>query len=223
MTGTGIALANTEEAPKNLGARAYDRLLDMILSGSLPAGALLQEQTLADELQISRTPVREALLRLELEGLVKRHVGRLLIVREMPVREFIEILRIRQVLESEAITHACRRIPADELSKLRQMFLALLGGKNPDVEAQVRADDALHGTILDASDNAMLAELVRSLRRRTRIFNLKSLPERFVPGCKEHLDIIDALERRDEDLARQVLVAHLENVKSCILKKLGTI
>lgn len=215
--------ASAEDAARNLGTRAYDRLLDLILSGTLPAGTLLQEQALADELDISRTPVREALVRLETEGLVKRHVGRLLIVREVPVREFIEILRVRLVLESEAIVLACANAPAAELSALRRQHESLLARGSPDAENQARADDALHGLIVDACENTVLAELVRNLRRRTRIFNLKSLPDRFVPGCSEHLDIVDALECRDEERARRALVTHLDNVKQSILKRLGAV
>jgi DNA-binding GntR family transcriptional regulator len=210
------------ESAKNLSAQAYERLLDMILRGTLATGTLLQEQALADELQISRTPVRAALLKLEAEGLLKRHAGRLLIVREMLVREYIEILRVRVVLESEAIGKASQRISREELSNLRQVFQTLMSGSHPDVETQTRADDRLHGMIVNSCDNAVLADIVQNLRRRTRIFNLKSLPERFIPGCMEHLEIVSALERRDEETARRVLVAHLENVKESILRKLGT-
>ena len=213
-----VPTASTNES---LSGRAYDRLLDMILSGTLKAGTLLQEQVLADELQISRTPVREALVKLEAENLVKRHVGRLLVVREMPVREFMEILRVRLVLETEAITHACKRVSDAELAEHRSVLETLLSRRKPDADRQAREDDALHGMFVDACDNAVLADLVRGLRRRTRIFNLKSLPERYVPGCKEHLDIVAALERRDEDKARRMLAVHLENVRQSILKRLG--
>jgi DNA-binding GntR family transcriptional regulator len=210
----------SESNAKNLGAHAYDRLLDMILNGTLAPGTLLLEQALADQLAISRTPIRQALVKLEHEGLVTRHVGRLLIVREMPVGEFMEILRVRQVLEGEAIALACHRIPAQDLRKLRRDFENLRSG-NPDEETQGRADAALHGAIVDASGNSVLADLVRSLRKRTRIFNMKSLPERFEPGVREHLEIVSALERRDEDAARRLIVAHLENVGQSILRKLG--
>lgn len=212
--------ATRSETTKNLGAHAYDRLLEMILNGTLPPGTLLQEQGLADELAISRTPVRQALVKLEHEGLVTRHVGRLLIVREMPVAEFLEILRVRQLLEGEAIALACRRIPAEDIARMRSGFEALLSG-NPDEETQGRADAALHEAIADASGSSVLADLVRTLRKRTRIFNMKSLPERFAPGVREHLAIVDALERRDEAAARRLVVAHLESVGQSILRKLG--
>lgn len=210
-----------EAGTKNLGAHAYERLLEMILRGMLPPGTLLQEQALADELAISRTPVRQALVKLEHEGLVTRHGGRLLIVREMPIVEFMQILRVRQLLEGEAVALACHRISDEDLAGLRGAFETLLAKADSNAESQGKADDALHGAIADASGNTVLAEMVRGLRKRTRIFNLNNLPDRFVPGAREHLAIVAALERRDEAAARRLLVAHLENVGQSILRKLG--
>lgn len=217
----GAALKKDEMKP--LGGRAYDRLLAMILDGSLPVGALLQEQALARALRISRTPVREALVRLEAEGLVARRAGRALVVREVPVAEFMEILRVRIVLESEAIGQACKRIPAEKLRALRQMFERLLADPAPDVETQLEADDALHGAIIDACGNSVLADMVRSLRRRTQILNLKSMPDRLIPGCREHLEIVDALVAGDESRSRAAVAAHLEAVRQSVLGKLGSI
>lgn len=217
------ALPANEDGARQLGSRVYDQLLDMILSGELGAGALLHEQALARLLDTSRTPVREALLRLEAEGLVTRHASRVLAVREVPVREFMEILRVRSVLEAEAIAQACKRIPDSKLRELRNTVEALLAAGAPDAETQMQADDALHCAIVDASENAVLAELVRGLRRRTRLLNLKSLPDRFAPGCEEHLAIIAAIERRDEEGARAALANHFENVRQSVLGKLGAI
>lgn len=223
MTAMNTASLTSEEGARQVSSRVYDRLLDMILSGALGAGSLLHEQGLARLLDASRTPVREALLRLETEGLVTRHAGRVLAVRDVPVREFMEILRVRSVLESEALGQACKRIPDEKLRELRRTVESLLAAEAPDAEVQMEADDALHGAIIDASGNAVLAELVRALRRRTRVLNLKSLPERLVPGCREHLEIISAIERRDEEGARAALASHFENVRQCVLGRLGSI
>lgn len=212
-----------DDGARQLSGWVYDQLLEMILNGSLEGGALLYEQALARLLRTSRTPVREALLRLEAEGLVARQAGRVLTVREVPVREFMEILRVRSVLETEAIGQACKRIPDATLRELRRTVESLLESDTPDAEAQMRADDALHCAIVDACENTVLAELVRALRRRTRVLNLKSLPQRFVPGCQEHLAIIAAIERRDEDGARAMLASHFENVRQSVLGKLGSI
>ncbi len=205
---------------KSLGDRAYDQLLDRMLEGTFPAGTLLQERTLAEMLGISRTPVREALAKLESEGFVTRHVGRLLVVREVPMQELMEILHVRTILETEAAGIAAGRIAAADLAGLRDLFQAQLDGPLPDGGNFWAADDRLHGLIVDAAGNAVLADTVRSLRRRTRMFNLKRLPERFVPGCHEHLAIVAALEAGDGTAAREAVATHLDNTRRSILAKL---
>ncbi len=211
-----------EDAPgKSLGERAYDQLLDRMLAGTFAAGTLLQERVLGEMLGISRTPVREALAKLESEGFVTRHVGRLLVVREVPVQELMEILHVRSILETEAAGIAAGRIPAPRLQAMRHLFEAQLEGPLPDGGNFWEADDLLHGMIVDAAGNAVLAETVRSLRRRTRMFNLKRMPERFVPGCQEHLAIVAALEQGDGDAARNAVATHLDNTRRSILAKLG--
>jgi len=212
-----------ESDGRNLSERAYDQLLDRMLSGELPAGTLLQERPLADALQISRTPVREALAKLESEGLVTRHVGRLLIVREIPVQELMQILHVRSILEVEAVALAADRISCAQLETLRATFEKQMQGPIPDAGNHWGADDLLHGAICEASGNAVLTEMVRGLRRRTRMFNLKRMPERFLPGCSEHLAIIEALERGDEKMARRSMATHLDNTKRSILNKLGKV
>lgn len=206
---------------RSLSERAYEQLLDKMLGGELRAGTLLNERILAEALQISRTPVREALTRLESEGLVTRHAGRLLIVREISVQEIMAVFHVRSILESEGIVLATGRIPGGELKDLRSRFKALLTGATPDEANHWGLDDQLHGMIADASGNPVLAETVRNLRLRTRMFNLTRMPERFVPGCREHLAIIDALERQDEKAARHAMSTHLENTRRSILNKLG--
>jgi DNA-binding GntR family transcriptional regulator len=212
------AVSIDESDRRNLSERAYDALLDRMLSGELPAGTLL-----ADALQISRTPVREALAKLESEGLVTRHAGRLLIVREIPVQELMQILHVRSILEVEAVALAAGRISAAQLETLRATFEEQMKGPLPDAGNHWGADDLLHGSICEASGNAVLTEMVRGLRRRTRMFNLKRMPERFLPGCREHLAIIEALERGAEKMARRSMATHLENTKRSILNKLGKV
>jgi DNA-binding GntR family transcriptional regulator len=212
-----------ESDGRSLSERAYDQLLDRMLGGEYPAGTLLQERPLADALQISRTPVREALAKLESEGLVTRHVGRLLIVREIPVQELMQILHVRSILEVEAVALAADRISREQLATLRATFEEQMTGPLPDNGNHWGADDLLHGAICDASGNAVLAEMVRGLRRRTRMFNLKRMPERFLLGCREHLAIIETLERGDEKMARRAMATHLENTKRSILNVLGKV
>jgi DNA-binding GntR family transcriptional regulator len=212
-----------EAQGRSLSDVAYDALLDRMLFQELPPGSLLQERVLGESLQISRTPIREALARLEAEGFVTRHAGRLLIVREIPVQELMQIFHVRGMLEVEAIGLATNRIAADRLEQLRDLFETQMRGPIPDGGNHWDADDLLHGSIAEASGNGVLAELVRGLRRKTRMFSLKRMPDRFLPGSSEHLAIIASLQRRDEVAARRAMALHLENSKLSILHILGRI
>jgi DNA-binding GntR family transcriptional regulator len=213
-------LGSAEDAVKSLGEFAYDRILDKILSGKLNAGTALQDRAIAESLQISRTPVREALAKLESEGLAIR-LGRLLAVREVSPREMMEILRVRMMLETEGIALAIPQISAAVVAQARARIEALMSDPRPDADRHWGVDDFLHLSIADATGNSILAGLVRDLRRRTRMFNLKRMPERFLPGCLEHLAIVEALEQLDVSAARQAMATHLANTKESILQKLA--
>lgn len=212
-----------EAASRSLSDIAYDTLLDRMLSKVLPPGSLLQERALGESLQISRTPIREALARLESEGFVTRHAGRLLIVREIPVQELMHIFHVRAMLEVEAVGLATHRIDPDQLRSVRELFERQATGPIPDGGNHWDADDLLHGSIADASGNTVLADMIRGLRRKTRMFSLRRMPERFLPGTAEHLAIIDSLECRDETAARHAMALHIENSKLSILHILGRI
>lgn len=222
-TAESIRPAVRDAAGRSLGDLAYDALLDRMLSQELPPGSVLQERALGESLQISRTPIREALARLEAEGFVTRHAGRLLIVRQIPVQELMQIFHVRRMLEVEAVGLATHRIGEDALRQIRDLFESQMRGPIPDGGNHWDADDLLHGSIAEASGNAVLAEMVRGLRRKTRMFSLRRMPDRFLPGTAEHLAIIACLERRDEPAARRAMELHLENSKLSILHILGKI
>ena len=227
LTETSVPLrdepfAQEKRAP-SLSDAAYETLLDRMLSKELPPGSLLQERALGEALQISRTPIREALARLENEGFVTRHAGRLLIVREIPVQELMQIFQVRGMLEVEGVALATYKIEDETLASLRHLFETQMGGPIPDGGNHWDADDLLHGSIADASGNAVLADLVRRLRRKTRMFSLRRMPDRFLPGSSEHLAIIEGLARRDVAAARRAMTMHLENSKLSILHILGRI
>jgi DNA-binding GntR family transcriptional regulator len=206
---------------KSLGDWAYEVILDRMLSRDIAPGALLQERALGEALDVSRTPIRQALTRLESEGFVTRHAGRLLIARDIPVQELMEIFNVRCLLEVEAVTLATPRIAAEELATLRRMFETQKKRPLPDGGLHWDADDRLHGAIADAAGNRVLADMIRGLRRKTRMFNLKRMPDRFLLGTAEHLAIIDALEQRDERMARRAMATHLENSRKSVLNVLA--
>ena len=198
---------------------AYEALLDRILTRNLPPGGLLQERRLADELGVSRTPLREALSRLEGEGLVAR-THRVVTVRQVTITEYIQAVQIRILLEGEAAAQAVGKVSTEELADWQGRIRALMADGRPPAAAHWAVDDTVHEGIAAAGGNELMAAIIRSMRHKTRIFDLKRMPDRFLPGCHEHLAILDALGSGDRERARAAMVAHLENVKTSIIRKL---
>ena len=220
MTSASSVLQALETRPPNLGETAYERIVDMMLAGDLPAGTVLQERKLAEILDISRTPVREALMRLDAEGLVRRDQGRTVMVRQIYESEMMEILQVRSTLEAEAVVLAVKNISDREIEDLEIAVSQLAAKDSASVEEHGSVDDRLHGMIAEASGNRTLAGIIRDLRRKTRFFNTERLPGRFQPGNSEHLAILDALRARDADAARQAVIDHIGNARQGIINKL---
>lgn len=210
---------------QSLAGQAYQQLFEMIQLGRLPAGTLLQERNLAEALDISRTPVREALSRLEHEGFAVRVARGQLAVKAPSVHEYMEILRVRALLEGESAWHAATRLDLDAIEVLTQQVTSLLETP-PEARTSEhlhRVDDALHNGIAVAADNQLLARMVADLRLKTRVFDLVQVPERFEPGCREHLTILERLRSRDAEGARAAMETHIGNVRQSIINRLAHI
>ncbi len=208
---------------EKLADNAYERILDAVLSGEYPPGTPLQERRLSESLQVSRTPVREALGRLEAEGVIGRQGKRYLFVRDISVREIVEVLFVRELLETKAAELAATKISKEALAELRRKADALLANDSRSYADHLKFDNLLHDTIADASGVAVLAEEIRELRRRTLMFNIKRIPERYQPVLDEHFAILDALDRGDATAAKAATSVHINNIKQSIISKLSEI
>lgn len=212
-----------EEREESLSQMAYNDLLDRLIKREIPVGSVLQERRLAEALAISRTPVRDALNRLESEGFITRKSGGVLVVKEFSTRELIETLHVRQIMEMEGVRLATGRIPPGELDEAEAAIRALLAADEPSAEEDWEVDSRFHRMIAEKSGNAVLAKHIHDLRVKTHMFNMDRVPERFEIGHREHLAIIEALRRGDRDAARAGIQAHIENVKLSIIEKLRII
>ena len=172
----GSAAGLLDRKEKSVAQRAYERLLDMLIKREIPVGTVLQERRLAEHLDISRTPVREALNRLESAGFVIRKPGRMLVVKEFSTRELIETLHVRKILESESAGLATGRIPAAELDALEADIRAILVKESPSAEEDWAVDSRFHGLIGEYSGNAVLARTIQDLRVKTHMFNMDRVP-----------------------------------------------
>lgn len=211
-----------ETAPgigKGLANQAYEALMDLIFSRELQPGDQIQERTLALRLGISRTPLREAMHRMEGERTLERRNNRL-VVRSVTLQEIMEALHVRRLLESEAAARSAGRVPPSLLADMRARIHSLLELDDAASPEHQKLDADLHGAVVDWCDNQMLGELIREVRRRTRMFSLKRMDHRMVPVCEEHLAIIDALERGDAETAAAETARHIDNIRQSIIDKL---
>lgn len=211
------AAGSTAGAPR-LTEVAYRQLLDMILNGALEAGAIVQERRLAKALSVSRTPLRDALFRLEGEGFLIRRGEGALQVKTVTLEDYTHALRVRITLEREAARLAAGNLPTAHLLAIRGRIEAILAaaqaadGPQPTRADLDEVDDMLHDAIAAASGNPLLADLIRSVRLRSRLFGLERRPSRIQQIGAEHLALLDALGAGDPVAAAQAMERHLGNV-----------
>jgi DNA-binding GntR family transcriptional regulator len=197
---------------------AYGALLDMILRGTIAPGELVTERQIAARLGMSRTPVREAVRRLEGEGTLERQRDGALIVRPYSMEVFLQALAVRRLLEGEAARLAAGKMAPAVLAAARDRTERL---RRDGLAETARQDDRdFHAAIAEASGNPVLATTISDLRKRTAMFRLGRLPERVDQVCDEHLTILDALASGNGEAARAAMQSHIDNVRAHLLQRL---
>ncbi len=209
-------MAEAQIAPPKLSEEALsDRVhlavSKLIKSQQLHGGDIIVESRLAEMLGVSRTPLREALQKLEGEGLVIRN-GRSFVVRAVGLAEYLQSLKVRELLEGEAAALAAGRVPAAAIARVRKNIDTLLSAPQYLPEAHWQSDDEVHLLISDYCGNPVLGQMILHLRMVTRLYETLNLADRLVPDATEHLEIIDALEGGDAKLARQKAQGHLRSL-----------
>ncbi|WP_170920763.1 GntR family transcriptional regulator [Enhydrobacter aerosaccus] len=212
---------NVNSESRSLSAIAYGALLDMILRGTIAPGELVTERQIAARLDMSRTPVREAVRRLEGEGTLERQRTGALVVRPYSMEEFLHALAVRRLLEGEAARLAAGKISPKLLAAARERIDRLR--REGLADAAHQDDRDFHDAIAQASGNPVLANAIADLRKRTAMFRLGRLPEHRDMVCAEHLAIVEALERGQGEAARDAMHAHIDNVRAHLLQRLAAL
>lgn len=202
----------------------FQTLRQAILRGQLKPGERLMEIHLAEQLGVSRTPVREAIRKLELEGLVLMIPRRGAVVAEITISDLEDVLEVRMALEELAVKHVCRRITPEQLSEIRRLaeeFKKTLNGN--DVTACAQADMKFHDAIYEATGNLRLVQILNNLREQMYRYRMEYLKDRNSHKylIEEHDEILKALENQDVQVALDATGRHIERQKEYIIGMLG--
>lgn len=195
------------------GDQVFEGLEERIVAGIIPAGSKLDEQQIADEFSVSRTPVREALARLSAAKLIEKRQGtRGYFAKAPSFTLMIEMFEVMAELEGMCARLAARRMSAGRLADLReanQTCQAAIDAGDPDLYYQNNVD--FHEVIYSSCGNGFLAEETRAIRRRLRSFRKLQLRVRgrMNQSLAEHLAILDAIEVGDEELAYRLSKDHV--------------
>ena len=201
----------------------FNTLRRAILRGELKPGERLMEIQLANKLGVSRTPIREAIRKLELEGLVLMIPRKGAEVAEITEKNLRDVLEVRCALEELAVQLACERIDQERLGELHaaaEHFRAILD--SDDITAIGEADEAFHDVIFAATDNGRLIQLLNNLREQMYRYRIEYLKKKECHPqlLEEHAAIIKAIEEHDKDRATQITIRHIANQADTVVDTL---
>ncbi len=203
-----------------LSQKVYRALKTEIIKGSLKPGTKLSEGKIAEQMGVSRTPVREALKELAAEGFVKMNPNQAVVVSNASVEDVQEVLQIRGVLEGLAARLATKMISEEEIKELEKYQKQMeYYTKKDDVLAFSEMDAEFHELILNVCGNNRLIQIRKNLSDQAHRYRIRSLsvPGRLKYSLKEHQEIVEALKRKNAEQADRLSQKHIENVLANIL------
>ncbi|MFQ6753904.1 GntR family transcriptional regulator [Cereibacter sphaeroides] len=225
MFQTESAGAERARAP-SLTARAYEAIRHRILTCQMPPGLTFTEADLLAEMEMSKTPIREALLRLQVEGLVETIPRRGYVVSVLHVADIGEIFDVRAMVEGTCAEVAAQRATPDDLMRIdslaQQSSAAYDRVVDPDLrllQEQAVLNNAFHEAVAIATGNARLHRIaVQIIREYERFFFLEWRSElRYPPDHKDHAEIGRLISAGDAAGARAAMVAHVEGARAMLL------
>ena len=193
--------------------RAYDYLKNAIITSAIPAGSPVREMDVATALEMSRTPIREAMRELETEGVLKSYPSRGTFVVPITPSDVEEIYELRTLHELWAIERSFDRITDEELDVVEKMFKESYTAG--DWETWHRADRLLHRLIIERSGSKRLASFVGTLNTqvdRIRTVSASRDQSRLEISYREHMEIIELIRKRDLPKCKEALRSHLRSV-----------
>ncbi|OCX66249.1 GntR family transcriptional regulator [Thioclava sp. SK-1] len=202
---------------ETLSQKAYTQIKQDILEGRIRSDTVLSERGLSQAMQISRTPLRSALSRLEREGVVDRLGNGALHVRPVSVEQLMEIIQLRMVLESAAAARAARFGLTFALAEHGAVMRRYADGLSTTFDAFWAADDAFHIAVIDAAQLRVLPGIIAEQRATARRCTITRTHDNFAQQAREHLAVLDAIEAQEPDTAQAAMVAHFTNIRQRFL------
>ncbi|ADG81021.1 GntR family transcriptional regulator [Thermincola potens] len=201
----------------------FEALREAIINGTLEPGERLMEIQLAEEMGVSRTPVREAIRKLELEGFVVMVPRKGAYVAGLSMKDIADVFEIRTALESLAAGLAAERITEEELENLERL-LVKIGEcvQANDLDKLIEVDTEFHDVLFKATRNERLVQIISNLREQIQRFRTTSLasPGRMKYALEEHKKIVEAVSERNVELAQKLAAEHIENAENIMLNVL---
>ena len=204
----------SKESPDKYSLRGmvFTRLREDILAGKYEAGEELKEIAIGDELGVSRTPVREALRQLELEGLVKIIPNKGAYVSGISNKDIHDIYMIRSYLEGLCARWACENITQEQIDEIEEViYLADFHVKKKHFDQIVELDSKFHELLYASSGSKILGHLLRDYHQYVHSLRKITLsdPERAANSNVEHQAMLEAIRKRDADLAEKLAHEHI--------------
>jgi len=198
----------------------FSAIREAIIKGDLKPGERLMEVQLAEEMGVSRTPVREAIRKLELEGLVVMIPRKGAYVAGLSLKDAADLFEVRISLEGLAAALSAERITEDELEIMEKILEDITAAaEREDVEAVIKKDREFHQILFSTTRNDRLAQIINSLKEQIDRFRIQSFsnPARMKAINKEHAGIIKAIKEGNAELAEKLAREHIEKVEANVM------
>ena len=203
----------------------YSSLLLAIVEARLGAGTPLSQNKLASHLGVSRTPVREALLRLERDGLVQRLPESGFAVATITAEEVNEACDLLNLLDTYVYRRAAEKLSKAELDGLLELASTLVdSAESGDADAWRAADQRYHAVVMEAAQNRFVAQSLQQIRRRVQRFWLQEphFDGRLRTCSQDHVALAQAMLDSDGEVVSQTVHAHIERLRASVLARLAS-
>ncbi len=216
-----ISLSTDEFLP--LRDVVFNTLRNAILTGELEPGERLMEIKLADKLGVSRTPIREAIRKLELEGLVVMTPRKSAEVARITKEDMTDVLEVRRVLECLAVDLSCAKITDEIIKELEENLIQFEKAvKKNDIKEIALTDVDFHEIIYKSTENKRLIQILNNLREQMYRYRFEYIKDKETREnlISEHKKIADALIKRDSEAGKLAILSHIDKQESTILENI---